>query len=271
VSYASTDVRDDREARYLQTVSALGEARARLHGQVIPAVTGVFTALRSTPWLIPWRDTITDTWLKTEARLEGADGIIDKLLSVATLPPALWRVAMGWTGVRAELSHVVGDLGVTNREIHVFWQGTAAGTYERVLPAHVSAAAQLGGVADTIQYAADWAGSAGATLYTAVLAAVVEGLGSILSAAAAAIAVPFVPIAAAVFLLMAAGDMFDRLAALMATAVDTFSRMLTWGNEMLSEMRDTSAFPNGVWPEAHADWLRNATVADGTAEWSVVA
>jgi hypothetical protein len=81
---------------------------------------------------------------------------------------------------------------------------------------------------------------------------------------------PVIPVAAAVLLLIAAGDLFDRLAELMAAAMDTFSRMLTWGNEMLGEMSDTSAFPNGVWPQARADWLRNATVTDGTAEWSVV-
>jgi hypothetical protein len=271
VAYAITDFVRDRQAKHAHTIEALLSAHARLRDQVKPAAISVLKAVETSPapWLVPWRGAIASQAQRIWDGLTSFEGLLATLIGPIQIPLWMWRNAERWTEVEGALTRMVGDLNITNREVHLRWQGAAAEAYDKILPAHVAAAAQLGTTADTIQHSLTWAATAVAIFYAALLAIVIHFIGGFIVAMAAAVTVAF-EVFALVEMLMVVAAAVVELAALVAVSTEVFGRMKIWMIELQSELNDNSAFPNGRWPLSRADWYSDATVTDGDADWSVV-
>jgi hypothetical protein len=252
-----------------QTAAALYTAHAKLKYQVQAGLVAVTTALVTNPLLVPWRGAIMQASERARTGLETFEEQLTRLLVPVMLPARLWNVADGWTNVRSEVSSVAGDLQVTNREVHVRWKGAARDAYDTVIPAHVAAANRLATVADSMQFAVGWAGFAAAVFYAGLLAIVVELIAGALVALAAAASV-VAAVSGLVLLLMVVGAALAHVAALIVLMVEATGRIRLWLTEVRGELRDNSAFPNGMWPQSRTEWFSDGTVTDGDADWSVV-
>jgi uncharacterized protein YukE len=270
MAYAITDFLGDRAAQHVNTIEMLHTAHTRMRNQVIPTVLAAVESVRTSPWLFPLRGILNARAERVRADLWSAEDLVATLLAPVQLPFWLWRNAERWTEVRAELSAMVGDLNVTNREVHIRWRGVAADAYHAVLPAHVAAAAQLAGATDAIQVALNWAGTTAAIFYAMLVAILLQAMAGLLVAAATVVAVP-VAVASLVAIAMIAATLLGELAVLVVVTTEAFARMKVWMTEVLSEARDNSSFPNGQWPAARTKWYSDATVTDGDADWSVPA
>jgi hypothetical protein len=269
MAYTNTDFVHDRAASHAHTVEALQAAHARLRDQVIPAVSAVIASLESSPWLLPLRGIISAKAEAVSRDLRSVEKTVADLMEYLHMPFWLWRDGEEWTRLRDELSSVVGDLGVTNREVHVLWHGAAADAYHTVLPAQVGAAEQLSSSADSIQYVVTWAGTTLAIFFATLLAILLQMIAGLLAALVTAAAVPLAVgglVAAGLVIATAAGE----LAVLILATTDVKGRMKIWTNQILSQLRNNANFPNGEWPVARTEWYDDATVADGDADWSVV-
>jgi hypothetical protein len=251
-----------------QTVEELRGAHARLRDEVIPRVAQVGAALLASPLLIPWHDEIARRLERILNRLAEFDTRLAALLASAALPLRLWRTAKEWTHVRGTASDVAGDLGVTNLEVHVRWQGAAADAYQKIIPAHAAAAARLASVADSTQYALGWGALAAATFFAALLGVVLTSIAGIVTAVAMAATVTGA-LSGFVLIFAITAVMLGQLAALIVAGTEAFSRLKIFLTDMLSEVRDNSAFPGGAWPLSRDEWYSDASVTDGDADWSV--
>jgi hypothetical protein len=137
-----------------------------------------------------------------------------------------------------------------------------------MVPTHVNAAAQLGTVADAVQYALTWAATAGAIFYAALAVIVLELIGGYalgLGAGASVVGAT----AGVVILLTTTAAVIVQLGMLLHTFAEAYARLQIWMYEMLSEARNNTAFPGGGWPSAQAARYADGTVRDGDADWSV--
>jgi hypothetical protein len=258
---------DDFVSEHERRVGELRHLHARIRDEVIPRIAAISTELLSSPLLIPVRPVLRRN---LELVLQGINECqyrIGVLLLSATLPVRVWQDATQWTVVRAEVSSVGGDLDVTNRQVHAVWRGLASDAYHRIIPSHVTAAARLSSVADQTQFALTWCAAAGAAFYAMLLALVLEFYAALLVALAAA--APSGGLGTTVALLMITGGFLSRIGVLITAGVQTSGQLRTWWNELLSEMRDNVAFPNGRWPHSRTEWYIDATVTDGDADWSL--
>jgi hypothetical protein len=239
-----------------------------LRDEVIPRVASLGTVLFSTPLLIPWHDDITWRLERLLNQLVDFYSRLGGLLTIGRLPFRLWDNAEAWTRIRGEASDVTGDLGVTNRDVHVRWKGAAAEAYDAIIPAHMAAATRLATVADTVQTALTWAAVVGAVFYSGVLAVTLQTLAALGTAVAMARSVP-TAVVGLVLALTAVAGVTVQLSTMVVVAAEAFSRLQIFLSDMLSEMVDNSAFPHGTWPASREELYADATVTDGDAEWSV--
>lgn len=253
-----------------QVIEALSKLHARLTGELIPAVRRLANVTH--PALLPWRAVIVEKVDQSLQRLQDLDETLQWLRQSGPLPIQLWLTASEWTPLRTVVSSVAGELSVTNREVHLRWQGIAADTYAAVIPSHREAAQRLATAADTLQFALNWAASAVAQMYAAVLGLIVGLFGAGLVALAAAVtAVTAVgAVAGLVALLVAVGTVLGAVSTLLVTAMQTLGTGRTWLSKAASELADHAAFPDGRWPAARPEWFLDTTTADGDpSDWTV--
>jgi hypothetical protein len=254
-------------ARHQRTIEELDKVYARLKDELIPRTAGLVATI--SPALIPWRQVIAGKVDQTQQHLWDLDQRLGLLQRSGPLPVRLWRTASEWTRVRSSVGSVAGDLGVTNREIHLRWRGIAAETYAAVIPAHAGAAGRLATVADTVSYALNWAAAAIAQMYAAVLGLLVGFIGAALIALATAATIVGA-VAGIVALLVLTGTVLTLVSSAIVAGMQAVGTAQTWLTEMISEMADTTAFPGGRWPAARPEWFLDATTADGDpSDWSV--
>lgn len=254
-------------AAHEQTLEELGKVQDRLTSELIPLVSGITATIN--PALIPWRHVIAEQVDRSLRHLGELDELLRWLRRSGPLPVRLWLTASEWVSVRATVSGVAGELSVTNREVHVRWQGVAADTYAAVVPAHTEAATRLATVADTLQFALNWAAAAIAQMYAAVLGLVVAFIGAALIALATAATVVGA-VAALVGFLLLAGTVLTAVSSVIVASVQAVGTARTWLSEAASELADQAAFPGGRWPTARPEWFLDATTADGDpSDWTV--
>ncbi len=270
------DRRDDgggiifRPTEHERNLEELQSAQARLRNDLIPKIARIGTGLLGSPLLYPWRDEIARKVEQVLNLLVDLHTRLGVLLLTGPLPITLWRTADEWTQIRSRTSSVAGDLGATNREVHVRWKGAAADAYHSIIPAHVAAANRLAMVADSVQNALAWAALAAATFYAALLGAVLAATAAIITAIAMAATVTGA-LAALVMVLATVAGLMAQLGVLTAATTEVFGRLRVWLNDVVSEMNDNAAFPGGTWPASREEWYADATVTDGDARWSVQA
>lgn len=271
MAYALTDFIRDRQAQHARTAEALLRAHARLRDEVMPAAASAIRAVQTSPapWLVLGRGLIAPKLQQIWNGLSSLEGLLATLLSPIQIPFWLWHNAERWARLEGEVTGMVGDMNITNREVHLRWHGAAADAYDKVLPAHVAAAAQLGTSADTIQRSLTWAGTAAAVFYAALLAILIQFTAGFLTAMATAMSVPFA-VMGIVAMFMVISVALAELGALVVVGTEVFARMKIWMIELQTELNDNSAFPNRRWPPSRTDWFADATVTDGDADWSVV-
>jgi hypothetical protein len=267
---------DERSARagtdalvadYERLIEELNNVYSRVKNELIPRVTQL--AIVTNPVLIPWREAIAEKVNRTLQLLAELDQRIVVLLLSWTLPLRLWRTTSEWIPVRAMVSGVAGDLGVTNREVFIRWKGVAADTYDALIPAHLGAAGRLASVADTVQFALNQAASAIAHMYAAVLGLIVGFFGAAMVALATAATGVGVPIAVVIMLILV-GTVLTIMSSIFTSSAQALGTARTWLTELLSEMQDNTAFPGGHWPAARPELLSDASGADGDpSDWTV--
>lgn len=254
-------------AEYESLLRMLRDLNARLKNDVIPRVAQL--SVITNPILIPWRDQITEQVTRALRMLTDVELQVKLLLLSWPLPIRMWEAAAGWVQVRGMVSSVAGDLGVTNREVHVRWQGIAADTYHAFVPAHAGAATRLATVADTIPFALNQAASAIAEMYAAIIGMLAVLIGSILLALAAALTGAGA-VAAVVLIVVVVGTVWTSLPGLITSTAHAIGSMGTWMTRMVSDAMDNTAFPGGQWPAARSELLLDATTADGDpSDWTV--
>lgn len=252
---------------YEQVIDDLKHLHSRLNTELIPQVSRIAVGL--SPVLIPGQGLITDPLSELVRRLGTLDNKLGSLLLAWPIPIRMWRAAAQWVSVRHTVAGVAGDLGVTNRDVQFRWQGFAADTYREIVPAHVAAAERLAIVADSTQYALNWAANAAGMFYAAVLGIMVGFLGAALIAVASGATGVGAPVAV-LMLLILVGTVLTTMTSLFVGAAQALGTAQTFMTEMLSEMADDGAFPGGQWPGARPELYNDATVTDGDpSDWTV--
>lgn len=264
---AGIELRDHVIADYESLLHMLRVVYARLKSDVLPGVARL--SVITNPLLIPYRDQVTEQVTRALRMLADIDLQTKLLLLSWPLPIRVWEVSAEWVQVRASVSGVAGDLGVTNREVYLRWHGVAADAYHAVVPAHVGAATRLATVAETVPFALNQAASAIAQMYAALLGTLVALVGSVLvglGAAATGVGI----LAAVVLIVITVGGALTSLSGILTETAHAIGSIGTWMTRMVSDMQDNSAFPGGQWPVARSDLLTDATITDGDpSDWTV--
>lgn len=251
------------EAAIDKLTSSTAELSAKLQ-QIPPAATSA-----ANRWFIPPPVAENIIWLANKM-IELGSAILDKiteLLRGAVAPAYMFAYSMDWMDIKGSATGVASQLKPEFLTVDMHWKGPASEAYVRTIKPQGDAATRIGTIADKTAVSLIICATASLAFYLALAVIVVKFIIAIATAIAA--------FSTAVFSWAGAALIVEEAGvntALILTAVGALLAALgAQANEMVKlsgEAADSTAFPSGSWPDATPGEFRDATVADGDADWS---
>lgn len=256
------------EVQYRQVIdsiySGLGELSVKIQ-QVGPVAE---TAANR--WYVPPATAEAIIWLG-DKMIELASAILAKvqeLIAGAYAPAMMFKYAWEWQDIRILATGVAGELQPGALSVDRRWTGDAADAYVGAITPQSEAAARIGAISDKTAMALTVCAASGLAFYVAV--------GIILVKFIVAMATAIVALGSVVFSWAGAGLIVEEAAVntgLIIGAITALVALLgaqaTQMSVLHGEAGDGGVFSGGRWPTAVTGDFSDATVTDGTANWSI--
>jgi hypothetical protein len=256
------------EAQYQAAMDKLDSGLKEIEAKL--QLVGPTAEATANHWYVPSFVAEGLIWLANKI-IEIGSWLLNKLLELlkgAIAPILFFKYAWDWQDIRGMATGVTGDLSPKALNVDRQWKGTASDAYVAAIKPQTDATTRIGTIADKTATSLTVCAAAGLVFYVALGVIAVKFIAALITALAALGTAVFSWAGAALVVEEAgvnSGLIIAAIAALTALLGAQASQMTT----LHGEATDGGVFPGGHWPNATTSDFSDATVTDGTANWSI--